>query len=130
MTLALALTGCSVRKPAGPAEAKGKAIYTSPHDLAREVGIPLYPGAHVPGGRSRAPYKDPQGATRYEIVMVTADPPQKVLAFYRKEIEDMGGGGPMVVGRSRQGHYVMLMTAREGGDTIVTAKVIAYPKGK
>lgn len=127
LSLLLALAGCSVRDPAA-ADKDGKVTLESPAELSKAADVPLYPDAHVPSGRSRAPYKDPQGAMHYEIIMLTSDTSEKVLAFYRTKMKDMGGGGPMIVGKTPNGNDVIITAVREGKETTIKANVIVYSK--
>lgn len=55
-----------------------------PADLADKAGVPVYPNAQMPNGKSSILDKGPE--TRYEIFMTTSDSPEKVQEFYKAKL--------------------------------------------
>jgi hypothetical protein len=77
------MAGCvpEATKPK-PAE---NGIAETPQELASEAGIPIYPGASFPEGKSNVRSADKE--TRYELVMASSDAESKVKAFYMKHLK-------------------------------------------
>lgn len=129
MAALLLLAGCSRQESPRPAEGagKGEEAVLTPQSLAEKADVPIYPGAKVPDGRSRAPYEIPNGETRVEIVMETPDPLAKVIAFYEAKVKQIGNAsGPLVAGKTPKGNDVLINVSRDGKLTTIKVNAIAY----
>jgi hypothetical protein len=132
--LLLALVGCT-REPAPEASpASGNmgqngvptGEIATPHDFAQKADVPLYPGAATPDGKSNI--KRSGAEIRYEIVMVTKDTPDQVLAFYKKRLPKGQQVADQWMGLTPNGHYASVNAKAEAGKTQVTIVVRATEK--
>ena len=136
--VAFVLFGCQREVPTAvpPATASGtprEEASLTPYGLAQAMDIPVYPGAEAPDGRSRAPFEDSHGGTRYELVLTTSDPLEKVVGFYRDKLKlDVmtTAGTAQAIGKTPRGNDLILSISREGATTAIHAKAIAYGKVK
>ena len=120
--------------PAGDQASSQPGPTLTPEEIAKTVEVPLYPGATAPDGLSRAPAKDQAGDTRYELVLRTADPVEKVAAWYEKETKLEGmreGGSAQLIGKTASGHDAMITITpdeSEKGKTRIRVAAIVYQK--
>lgn len=132
--VALLAVGCA--KPAETTEAApatGAIVKTdlTPEQMAKAMGIALYPGATAPDGMSSAPAKRDDGSMHYSLVLATSDGPDKVGSWYAKEtgLPAMpGAGGKSVVGALKDGTNVIITIGPEAGRTLIKIKAIVYSK--
>jgi hypothetical protein len=108
--IAFALAGC---QSTAPEPVKKSDLAESPQQLAAEAGIPLYPNADMPEGKSNI--KSTATGTRYEIVMAAHASEEEVLRFYKdklnltpipdtKSLMGTGPGGELIkIDLSRKG---------------------------
>lgn len=92
------------------------------------LGVPQYPGATLKDEGSQAKVETSGGAT-HGMALVTADPPQKVVDWYKGQLTDATSmnmpEGAMVMGKSKDGQQVTVTASLEDGKTtigIVTQK--------
>jgi hypothetical protein len=92
------------------------------------LGVPQYPGATLKDEGSQAKVETSTGAT-HGIALVTPDPPQKVVDWYKGQLTDATSmnmpEGAMVMGKSKDGQQVTVTASLEAGKTtigIVTLK--------
>ena len=94
------------------------AIHASDRGTAAEIGLPAYPGAALDKGTDNSSAADlgfAYGDTHFRLVVakyVTADSPERVLAFYRKPLSQYGD-----VLECNQGKPVGALSATHGGLT-------------
>ena len=132
----VALLAAACAKPPAPAEdapAPATVAKTdlTPESMAKEMRVPLYPGATAPDGMSSAPKKRDDGSMHYSMVLATKDPVDKVGQWYEKELnlQPMPGmGGKSIVGMLKDGTNVIITIAPEAGRTMIRAKSIVYSK--
>ena len=88
---------------AGPAPAAGAPCKTTPTPVQTatvteaDLGVPFYPGAKLDGG---AVSSGPDGSSA-SANLVTTDPPEKVLAFYRERLKALAAGRELADGGSK-----------------------------
>jgi len=102
--------------------------FLSATDMAEKADIALYPGAHVPDGKSNI--RSASGTTRYEIKMVTDDSVEKVVKYYEGKLvkaERMTEAGN-VMGMTPKGYFAGITAVSSGGKTEITA-VVNVEKG-
>lgn len=134
--LAMALAGCSREPETTAKQPEGEMIVPtkggapvdssalmSATDLAKAADIPLYPKAELPSGKSNLRKDDKQ--TRYEVVMVSTDPSDKILAFYRAKLEHVSDAKDQVMGTTKKGQYVIVKTTTEKGKTNIVGVSIS-----
>lgn len=73
-----------------------------------EVGVPFYPGAR-PGEGGSSKVTTPDGSM-YTVILHSADPADKVAAFYRERLKAMSAG-----------KQIMDMSGGDGGASLVLA---------
>jgi hypothetical protein len=95
----------------------------SPTEMAEKADVPLYPDADAPDGKSN--FRKSDAETRYEIVLTTPDPPEKVLKFYEKNLTKAQRMTPKLMGVSKKGNSVMVSADQSNGLTTITLVSIA-----
>ena len=93
-------------------------LHANKNARAAEIGLPAYPGAALDKGTDNSSAADlgfAYGDTHFRLVVakyVTADSPERVLAFYRKPLSQYGD-----VLECNQGKPVGALSASHGGLT-------------
>ena len=134
MPIALLAVACakpSEKAAETPAPAKVLKSDLTPEKMAKDMRVPLYPGATAPDGMSSAPERRDDGSMHYSMVLATKDPVDKVGDWYAKtlDLEDMPGmGGKSIVGMLKDGTNVIITIGHEAGRTLIRAKSIVYAK--
>ncbi len=106
----------------------------SKEEMAKHQGVALYPGAESPPGQSTV---IAGGAdSRFALVLVSTDSPDKVVAFYKHQIPVLNGGGHgggfEFRGRTADKSPVHLIIGSQDGKTKISLEVVApnsLPKG-
>ncbi len=95
----------------------------SPTELAAKADVPLYPGAELPDGKSNV--RSDQGSSRYEILMSSPDPVDKILKFYGQKLQkaERMPGGDNLMGMTPKGHYASVKVVRGEDKTDITVVV-------
>lgn len=127
LTLALVIAtvvACSQDTP--PAEGSGgttsgSSVF-SPQDLSDKAGVPIYPGAHMPNGKSSFT-EDPR-ETHYTLIMSTTDSPSKVLEYYKTNIQNADANASRVMGFGKNGSSVIVTATASGGSTEIKAVAV------
>lgn len=103
----------------------GSGAFLTPTEMAEKADVPLYPGAETPDGKSSV--KEGEAENRYEILMTTPDPVDKVLAFYESKMErsQKTTSNDGVMGTTAKGNFVIVNTSRTGKKTTITAVSVA-----
>jgi len=56
-------------------------------DMAKKLGLPMYPGIKLGGAGAKAPIVDENGDLRVDMVLVSADSAKVVSAWYAKKLK-------------------------------------------
>src|SRR5687768_16837817 len=119
----VAVVAAACAKPSAPMEespAPAKVVKSAltPESMAKEMRVPLYPGATAPDGMSSAPKKRDDGSLHYSMVLATKDPVEKVGNWYAKQLnlEVLPGvGGKSIIGMLKDGTNVIITIGPEAG---------------
>ncbi|AIE86947.1 hypothetical protein OP10G_3579 [Fimbriimonas ginsengisoli Gsoil 348] len=96
----------------------------TPTEMAAKADVPLYPSSDAPDGKSNV--KETDKESRYELIMTTADAPDKVLAFYRGKLQNAQKGMGGIMGSSPKGNSVTVTAAPEAGKTSIHVIAITF----
>lgn len=133
---ALVLAACAKEAPketatgAPPSASETTLPAESPEQLVKDMGVPMYPGSTAPDLMTHPPVKRASGDVHYELVLATADAPDKVTDWYAKQLDLPALPGPLgkqLIGKTKTGKDVIITAAPEAGRTIIRIKAIAYP---
>ena len=84
----------------------------TPQSIAALMGVPMYPGASAPDDKTTSPYLAPNGDKHVNLVLTTKDAPEKVLAFFKRELPKFqtgpANGGLQAIGMSPNNSQVII----------------------
>lgn len=98
-------------------------------ELIDKIDLPLYPGAKITGSTIQTGPQIPQDEHRYHVQFETADPVEKVVAFYKTKgemLDSMEGGKGQVMGTTPKGNRTIIVVEAKDGKTQVSISSIAY----
>jgi hypothetical protein len=125
--LAIIACGCS-RAPevaAPPQEVHEQAATDDPEAVLRAHDVPLYPGARPVLGMSAATLQIPEGAA-HTTAWLSKDAAEKVIGFYKAHLKNPivePQQKMMVLGTTRSGESVTVVTSPDVGTTRITISV-------
>lgn len=92
------------------------------------MGVPMYPGATAPDDKTMPPSTSPTGEHRVNLALTTKDSPEKVLAFFKKELPKFQSGpingGLQAIGMSENNAQVIIQITKGGDGTNIQYRAI------
>lgn len=121
------LVGCSQDSPSTPTKpTEPLGELATPQDLAKRADVPIYPGSSMPENRSNIKRDGPEA--RYEIVLLTSDKPEKVIAFYKEKLPKGQVVGTQYMPLTPKGNFASITASPEGSLTKISIVVRATEK--
>lgn len=123
LALAVIAVGCSREPEPGDStnQKNGGVTMQHPADLADQAGVPVYPNAQMPNGKSSILDKGTE--IKYEILMTTSDTPDKVQEFYKTKLQRAQAmpASHAVMGMGANGSLVSVTATQNGEKTEIRA---------
>lgn len=116
---------------AGPSVSdSGQHTTADKNEIQAMVDLAEYPGAEIVENTKVVSDSIAPDESRFILVRKTKDAPDKVRAYYVKELDDKSGGKPgtPVLGRTPKGNFVQALVEPDGGGSKITLKIISYAK--
>ncbi len=137
--LCIVITGCSDPKSESTKTAASdkteklqNGIAMGKDELADKQGVPIYPGAVAPEGRSSV--TPGNGETKYVMELISSDPFKKVAAFYEQKLPKVSSicnsTGCDIIGPTPKGTLAQIKIGMTEGKTSISVVVIVEDPAK
>lgn len=103
----------------------------SPEEIAKMMGLTIYPGATINASETSAEPKAGTTEIRGVLSLTTPDPVKKVAEYYAKEMKAEPQGtdeASSIMAKTPSGQFILMAITRQGTMTQVVARGIVEDK--